>query len=59
MFVLENSSANPLEGEWEEKGQLRTEWESFALDATSFEHRGQRYLVWAQYQEIPIYTFPK
>ncbi|KRE50117.1 family 43 glycosylhydrolase [Paenibacillus sp. Soil724D2] len=48
MFVLENSSANPLEGEWEEKGQLRTEWESFALDATSFEHRGQRYLVWAQ-----------
>jgi GH43 family beta-xylosidase len=48
MFVLENGSANPLEGEWEEKGQLRTAWESFSLDATTFEHRGTRYLVWAQ-----------
>ncbi|MDF2836811.1 MAG: putative beta-xylosidase [Paenibacillus sp.] len=48
MFVLENASANPLEGEWTEKGQIKTMWESFALDATTFEHRGTRYLVWAQ-----------
>lgn len=48
MFVLENESANPLEGTWTEKGQLRTDWESFSLDATTFEHRGVRYLVWAQ-----------
>jgi GH43 family beta-xylosidase len=48
MYVLENESENPLEGAWVEKGQLKTAWESFALDATSFEHRGIRYLVWAQ-----------
>lgn len=48
MYVLENAGANPLEGKWEEKGQIRTKWESFALDATTFEHRGTRYLVWAQ-----------
>ncbi|WP_166241343.1 glycoside hydrolase family 43 protein [Paenibacillus turpanensis] len=48
MYVLENESANPLEGEWVEKGQLKTDWESFALDATTFEHNGVRYLVWAQ-----------
>jgi GH43 family beta-xylosidase len=48
MFVLENASANPLEGEWIEKGQLIVDWESFSLDATTFEHRGVRYLVWAQ-----------
>ena len=48
MFVLENASANPLEGEWVEKGQLVVDWESFSLDATTFEHRGIRYLVWAQ-----------
>ncbi|WP_199613545.1 glycoside hydrolase family 43 protein [Paenibacillus alkalitolerans] len=48
MYVLENESANPLEGEWTEKGQLRTEWESFSLDATRFEHKGTHYLVWAQ-----------
>jgi GH43 family beta-xylosidase len=48
MYVLENASANPLEGKWMEKGQIRTRWESFALDATTFEHKGTRYLVWAQ-----------
>ncbi|WP_052019606.1 family 43 glycosylhydrolase [Paenibacillus sp. JCM 10914] len=48
MFVLENAAANPLEGEWVEKGQVKTEWESFALDATTFEHRGERFYVWAQ-----------
>lgn len=48
MYVLENESANPLEGEWIEKGQIRTQWESFSLDATMFEHRGMHYLVWAQ-----------
>jgi len=48
MYVLENESANPLEGTWTEKGQLRTNWESFSLDATTFEHDGIRYLVWAQ-----------
>jgi GH43 family beta-xylosidase len=48
MYVLENESANPLEGDWTEKGQIVTGWESFSLDATSFEHEGEQYLVWAQ-----------
>jgi len=47
-YVLENSSANPLEGEWIEKGEIKMNWDSFTLDATTFEHRGTRYLVWAQ-----------
>lgn len=49
MYVLENSAPNPLQGRWLEKGQLRTDWESFSLDATTFSHRGHRYLVWAQH----------
>ncbi|MEH7095725.1 glycoside hydrolase family 43 protein [Neobacillus vireti] len=48
MYVIENDSQNPLEGTWVEKGQVKTEWESFSLDATTFEHKGQRYYVWAQ-----------
>jgi GH43 family beta-xylosidase len=48
LYVLENASDNPLEGEWIERGQLRTGWESFSLDATTFVHRGQRYLSWTQ-----------
>jgi GH43 family beta-xylosidase len=49
MYVVENSSTNPMEGEWVEKGQVKTKWETFSLDATSFEHEGTRYLVWAQH----------
>lgn len=48
IYVLENAAANPLEGTWAEKGQLNTGWESFALDATTFEASGKRYLCWAQ-----------
>ena len=48
LWVLENASPDPLRGEWLERGQIRTQWESFTLDATSFEHRGSRYLAWAQ-----------
>jgi len=48
IYVLENAAANPLDGEWIERGQLKTNWESFALDATTFEHRRTRYLAWAQ-----------
>ncbi|MBC7782545.1 MAG: glycoside hydrolase family 43 protein [Burkholderiales bacterium] len=50
MYVLENASANPLEGEWIERGQIKTDWESFSLDSTTFVHHGQRYLLWAQKQ---------
>jgi GH43 family beta-xylosidase len=48
LYVLENSSANPLEGVWVEKGQIKTNFESFSLDATTFPHNGRRYLVWTQ-----------
>ena len=48
MYVLENDSPNPLEGKWTEKGQIKMNFESFTLDATTFEYRGKRYLAWAQ-----------
>lgn len=50
LYILECASENPLTGQWVEKGQLKTGWESFTLDATSFEISGTRYLVWAQSQ---------
>ncbi|WP_308991188.1 glycoside hydrolase family 43 protein [Mariniflexile litorale] len=48
MWVLSNSSADPMEGEWVEEGQIKTQKESFSLDATTFEHDEKRYLIWAQ-----------
>jgi len=47
-YVLECSDENPLTGDWIEKGQVNTNFQSFSLDATTFEHNGKRYLVWAQ-----------
>ncbi len=53
VYVLSNASPNPLEGTWQERGQLMTNGPKasgafFALDATTFEHGGVRYLVWAE-----------
>lgn len=48
LWVLENGAADPMQGEWTERGQIKTQWDTFTLDATVFEHRGKRYLVWAQ-----------
>ncbi|WP_307865965.1 glycoside hydrolase family 43 protein [Streptomyces smyrnaeus] len=49
MYVLENTARNPLQGRWRERGRIATRWESFSLDATTFVHRGTRYLAWAQH----------
>jgi GH43 family beta-xylosidase len=48
IYVLENDAADPFTGKWIERGELHTGWESFALDATTFVVKGQRYLAWAQ-----------
>jgi GH43 family beta-xylosidase len=53
LYALQSGAANPLEGAWTERGQIRTGWESFALDATTFALNGQRYLVWTQRARSP------
>lgn len=47
-YVLASADPDPMAARWELLGQLETPWDSFTLDATSFEHRGTRYLCWAQ-----------
>lgn len=56
MYVLSNPNDDPMSGEWKEEGQIETPWDSFSLDATSFEHRGKRYLSWAQMDEGRSYN---
>lgn len=48
LYVLECESDDPLRGPWKERGQLKTGWESFALDATTFALGDKRYLLWTQ-----------
>lgn len=53
-YVLECQGKDPMTGEWIEKGRMQScdgddlSFTSFSLDATVFEHRGKRYLVWAE-----------
>ncbi|WP_437614603.1 glycoside hydrolase family 43 protein [Erwinia sp. V71] len=48
MFALECRDNDPLTGSWQERGQVRTPIDSFALDATSFRHQGKQWYLWAQ-----------
>jgi GH43 family beta-xylosidase len=47
-FVLEGTGENPLTATWVEKGIIKTNQDTFALDASTFEANGTRYLIWAQ-----------
>jgi len=47
-FAVVCDGPDPMTGNWSVLGQLQTEWDSFTLDSTSFVHKGQRYLAWAQ-----------
>ncbi|KAK1750363.1 glycosyl hydrolase [Echria macrotheca] len=47
-FVLEGTGDNPLTATWVEKGVVKTNWDTFSLDMTTFAVNGTRYLVWAQ-----------
>lgn len=48
MWALSNESDDPMTGEWKEEGKIRTDINSFSLDATTFTHNGKRYMIWAQ-----------
>lgn len=58
-YVLEGVGDNPITAEWTEKGIMQKEpsnsvsFTNFSLDATTFEHNGTRYLVWAQKTREP------
>ncbi|WP_434026069.1 glycoside hydrolase family 43 protein [[Pseudomonas] boreopolis] len=54
MYALSNPSADPMQGEWEFAGRIDSGIDAFCLDATSFEHKRQRYYLWAQkHPDIP------
>jgi len=45
-YALSNPSEDPTKGEWKEEGKIVTKNDYFSLDATTFEHNGQRYFIW-------------
>ncbi|MES2374887.1 MAG: glycoside hydrolase family 43 protein [Bacteroidota bacterium] len=50
LFVLENSSRDPLQGEWIMKGKLTTPDDKWAIDGSVFENKGQLYCIWSGWE---------
>lgn len=50
MFVLENSAADPLQGEWTVKGKLTTPDDKWSIDGSLFEHKQQLYMIWSGWE---------
>ena len=50
MFVLENSSADPLAGTWVSKGKISDPTNKWEIDGTVFEHNGQMYFLWSGWE---------
>jgi GH43 family beta-xylosidase len=50
LWVIENASADPLQGEWTFKGKLADATDKWAIDATVFEHKGQLYALWSGWE---------
>jgi GH43 family beta-xylosidase len=50
LYVLENSSHDPLEGEWILKGQVGDQTNKWAIDGSVFENHGQLYMIWSGWE---------
>jgi len=50
LYVIENSSQDPTQGEWVFKGKLADETDKWAIDASVFENKGKLYLIWAGWE---------
>jgi len=50
IWVLENSSPDPLTGNWSMKGKLADPADKWAIDASVFENRGKLYAIWSGWE---------
>ena len=50
MFVLENSSADPLTGTWVSKGKISDASDKWAIDGTVLDYNNQLYFIWSGWE---------
>ena len=59
-YVLECEGEDPLKDKWTEKGKIQRSdddiysFDSFSLDSTVFENKGERYYVWAEKVSVGV-----
>ena len=47
MYVLENDSENPMEGQWIFKGKIAAQTDKWAIDGNVFTYKKQLYMIWS------------
>jgi GH43 family beta-xylosidase len=50
LWVLENSSADPLKGKWIVKGKFTTPDDKWSIDGSVFEYKKQLYTIWSGWE---------
>ena len=50
MWVLENSSKDPMKGTWKLKGKVTDASDKWAIDASVFQHKGKLYMIWSGWE---------
>jgi GH43 family beta-xylosidase/arylsulfatase A-like enzyme len=50
LYVIENASADPMQGEWVFKGQITDDTNKWAIDGSVFTHKGQLYFIWSGWE---------
>lgn len=50
MYVLENASADPMQGDWIFKGKVADATDKWAIDGDVFIHRKQLYMIWSGWE---------
>jgi len=50
IWVLENASNDPMQGEWTLKGKVTDGNDKWAIDASVFTHKGKWYMIWSGWE---------
>lgn len=50
MYVMENTSADPMQGTWQYKGQITDPTNKWAIDGTVLQTGGQLYFIWSGWE---------
>lgn len=50
IWVLENSSADPMQGEWTMRGKFTTPEDRWSIDGSVMEYKGKMYAVWSGWE---------
>lgn len=50
MYVMENTSADPLQGVWKQKGQITDTTNRWAIDGTVLQVNGELYFIWSGWE---------